>query len=500
MTEAGWCEGATEEPVAEEPVAEEPVAEEPVAEEPIEEEPVAEEPVEEENIIGMGVILENAPLLDRIAGEELTIMEKGQLCTVFDEYGEEWTNVRYHGIKGFVETKYLAPYEREETEQIPEEITEEEAVIEAGETETTENETENVEEEVTEEVIADESAEIEITEEIAEETEAGEEVSTEEIITEETETETETEETEEEISEEKTAEEETTVEEEKVIEEEIVVKEEIPEEEQTVPEETVIIETTEAIATEENEETEQPVSDLIPVSTIAEETVEEPAEAENEIMGTVQEAEPMIEVSDSETETLPEITEEIVTLEEIVTVNEEIDTVILATEPEATEVLESIATAQLLRNVEIRDQATGEVIELQNGLLVEILTVEDEETLIRYTDGETGAVYEVKVPNASVAVFNADETLPEEIDLRRINISSSIDEQTTLSYGMLVVVSAELVGFEDDEYTLQWQYTPDMGKTACDIPGATDLWYAYYLNDTNYSYGYRVIVTYPHAE
>ena len=61
-----------------------------------------------DTVIGMAVLLMDAPLFDRIGGSELQIMEKDQLCSVF-EYDTEWTHVRYHGEKGYVETRFITP-------------------------------------------------------------------------------------------------------------------------------------------------------------------------------------------------------------------------------------------------------------------------------------------------------------------------------------------------------------------------------------------------------
>lgn len=91
-----------------------------------------------------------------------------------------------------------------------------------------------------------------------------------------------------------------------------------------------------------------------------------------------------------------------------------------------------------------------------------------------------------------VALYNA-EAAPEEA-IRSICIATNLDGMTQVKEGTVVILTATLSGFEDDVYTLQWQYSPDGGSTAIDIAGAGKLTYAYRLTAENFGYMYRLVV------
>ena len=112
-----------------------------------------------------------------------------------------------------------------------------------------------------------------------------------------------------------------------------------------------------------------------------------------------------------------------------------------------------------------------------------------------YAELETGTgVLKGYIRADAAALYN--EKPGEEENIRAIVISSSIDSLFRVKEGTKVILTAELIGFENDAYTLQWQYSPDNGATAVDIPGATGIAYGYILNRNNFGYVYRLIVTY----
>lgn len=240
-----------------------------------------------------------------------------------------------------------------------------------------------------------------------------------------------------------------------------------------------------------NEETELHEEEII----TAEET-------ESEVFNNEDPAIELIVTEAAESETVEISTEEIENAEladdtiERENTEEENEKVEVNNEP-----LEAIATAQILKDVAMTDETTGETtLEIKAGVVIEVLTIGETETLVRYTDEVSGEVYEIPVANEMLAFYNADEIIPEEVKVRNIRIWSSIDNETRLEYGMVVVVYAELIGFEEDEYTIEWQYTPDQGQTIYTIPDAHDTSYAYYLDGNNQTYGYRIIVNWQDAE
>lgn len=120
------------------------------------------------------------------------------------------------------------------------------------------------------------------------------------------------------------------------------------------------------------------------------------------------------------------------------------------------------------------------------GQMIEIGAVEQGWALIRW-DGQTGYV-----SSDCVALYNA-EAAPEE-QIRAILIDTNLNGLTQVKEGTTVRLSATLVGFENDVYTLQWQYSPDGGATAIDIAGANKTAYAYRLTVDNFDYMYRLVV------
>lgn len=112
-----------------------------------------------------------------------------------------------------------------------------------------------------------------------------------------------------------------------------------------------------------------------------------------------------------------------------------------------------------------------------------------------YAELETGTgILNGYIRADAAALYN--EKPGEEENIRAIVISSNIDSLFRVKEGTKVILTAELIGFENDAYTLQWQYSPDNGATAVDIPGATGIAYGYILNRNNFGYVYRLIVTY----
>ena len=72
---------------------------------------------------------------------------------------------------------------------------------------------------------------------------------------------------------------------------------------------------------------------------------------------------------------------------------------------------------------------------------------------------------------------------------------SNIAGMTEVLDGTEVTLTAQLEGFENDQYVIQWQYTPDGGTTVFDADGANEENYTFFLNEQNVGYMWRIRVT-----
>jgi hypothetical protein len=59
----------------------------------------------------------------------------------------------------------------------------------------------------------------------------------------------------------------------------------------------------------------------------------------------------------------------------------------------------------------------------------------------------------------------------------------------------MITMTAELIGFENLNYTLQWQYSIDQ-KEWTDEPGANGTSFTFELNETTVQYTWRVVANY----
>ena len=85
----------------------------------------------------------------------------------------------------------------------------------------------------------------------------------------------------------------------------------------------------------------------------------------------------------------------------------------------------------------------------------------------------------------------ADEQDPN----RYVVIHSSIEGRKRVYVDTYVKLTAELFGYDENEYTVQWYYSPDQGVTKIPIPGENSLKYVYQINNENLHYIWSVEVT-----
>lgn len=150
--------------------------------------------------------------------------------------------------------------------------------------------------------------------------------------------------------------------------------------------------------------------------------------------------------------------------------------------------------AVVLKDTILYSVTDGEMVgRALTGDVLKVAVIGKGNSLVLYGECEEGVAY---VSNNSIALYysNPDIVPCEETDLRCITVSSNMTGRKTCREGDLIVIHAVLHGFENDAYTLQWQYSPDQGTTVYDLPGENDIEYAYFLTEENYGYMYRVVV------
>ena len=78
---------------------------------------------------------------------------------------------------------------------------------------------------------------------------------------------------------------------------------------------------------------------------------------------------------------------------------------------------------------------------------------------------------------------------------RSIRLTSDWPEGEPAYAGTMITMTAELTGFEDVDYTLQWQHSVD-GNEWINEPGANDMTFTFELNETTVEYTWRVVANY----
>ena len=78
---------------------------------------------------------------------------------------------------------------------------------------------------------------------------------------------------------------------------------------------------------------------------------------------------------------------------------------------------------------------------------------------------------------------------------RAIKLTSNWPEGEPAYEGDMITMTAELIGFEGTNYTLQWQHSTDK-KEWVNEPGANGTTFTYELNETTCQYSWRVVAKY----
>ena len=92
-----------------------------------------------------------------------------------------------------------------------------------------------------------------------------------------------------------------------------------------------------------------------------------------------------------------------------------------------------------------------------------------------------------------IAILKPDgiESLP----TRMVTVTSSIDGREKVYFGSGVEMKAAIENFsEDDNYSIQWKYSPDKGENFYDIEEENELVYSYVLDRDNINYIWRIVI------
>ncbi len=162
--------------------------------------------------------------------------------------------------------------------------------------------------------------------------------------------------------------------------------------------------------------------------------------------------------------------------------------------PEELPAPEDCTDAVVLIDTDVYSIVTGEMIgRVLAGDALKVAVIGTPFSVILYADCEEGAAY---VRSSAIALYytGIGDVPAEETEIRSITMSTNMAGRQSVREGDLIVICAVLHGFENDRYTLQWQYSPDKGATVCDLPGENSTELAYFLTEENYGYMYRLAV------
>jgi hypothetical protein len=91
---------------------------------------------------------------------------------------------------------------------------------------------------------------------------------------------------------------------------------------------------------------------------------------------------------------------------------------------------------------------------------------------------------------AQAGILTAEGGIP-----KTIKLTSDWPEGEPAYEGTVITMTAELNGFDDVDYTLQWQHSVDLEEWTVE-PGATGTSYSFELNETTVQYTWRVVAKY----
>ena len=110
-----------------------------------------------------------------------------------------------------------------------------------------------------------------------------------------------------------------------------------------------------------------------------------------------------------------------------------------------------------------------------------------------YTEEENEPEQFIRYETLIITLKPDDE---DDLTFRSVTATTSLEGVELVYYGTPVTLEAHLEGFlEDDVYTVQWKYSPDDGETYYDIEEANELQYVYVIDEENFEYRWKIVIT-----
>lgn len=107
-------------------------------------------------------------------------------------------------------------------------------------------------------------------------------------------------------------------------------------------------------------------------------------------------------------------------------------------------------------------------------------------------DGSGTYYNENRIVHMTKNLYLYAQWVSEDDELLEIRITSDWPMGKTGHVGDRITLTAELIGFEDKEYTLRWQYSTDLENWTY-VPNANDITYTYTLDETTTHYTWRAV-------
>lgn len=118
-----------------------------------------------------------------------------------------------------------------------------------------------------------------------------------------------------------------------------------------------------------------------------------------------------------------------------------------------------------------------------------IVSVKMTGNILKATE-DSGVTFITQDTITSISEVQVEEAEPE----KSVVVTTSLDGVENIELGMQVTLYANLYGYENAEYTVTWQYSGD-GANWESIEGLNALTYTFTLDETNYMYVWRAVVT-----
>lgn len=175
--------------------------------------------------------------------------------------------------------------------------------------------------------------------------------------------------------------------------------------------------------------------------------------------------------------------------------------------PATEEVAETADTAEPTETAETLSETVEIVLSDEDSDTTEPTEAQPEEgTKAVVSEGGTGENVEGEEPVIKEETDSPDaeevkseeekpeeELLPEEVEKveRSVKVVSSLEGVETVEEGTSITLTAELTGFDDVEYEIQWQRSTD-GTDWEDVDGANDIEYTFDITEETDGYLWRV--------